>query len=371
MINATGIVVHTNLGRAPWSEAAATAAAAVTDSYCSLEMDLDSGLRGGRLDGLNRLLTHLTGAPAGLIVNNNAAAVLLALTALTKGGEVVVSRGELVEIGGSFRVPEIITAGGAHLVEVGATNRTRLADFAGAITDQTKAVLRVHRSNFKVVGFTHEPDRAELVNLAHDKGVYALEDLGSGCMEPFADEPSVASVVTAGTDVVMFSGDKLLGGPQAGFAVGTVEAISKMAAHPMYRALRVDKTTLAAAEATLALWARGDRPPVVRMIEMSVDELEARALRLKLQMEAAGVPCVCEPDQGFAGGGALPGKALDTWVVRVSCKSVNRVARALRLGDPSVVARVAGDMLVLDSRTVLDRQLDALVQRVAFTVSNG
>lgn len=368
VINATGIVLHTNLGRAPLSEGAATAAAEIARGYANLELDLASGRRGERLAGIEEPLRELTGAEAALAVNNGAAAVLLLLTALAAGRGVVVSRGELVEIGGSFRVPDIITAGGARLVEVGTTNRTRVADYAAAIGPDTAAILRVHPSNFRIQGFTESADRAELAALARARGVLLLEDLGSGALVPGLGEPTLAEVVAAGVDVACASGDKLMGGPQAGVVVGRAALVERMRRHPLYRALRLDRLVLAALEATLRETLAGELPPAVRMLRMPAEALRLRAEAWAACLSAAGVPAEVLPDEGFSGGGALPGEGLATFVVALAGGRVagdggaDAVARALRTGDPAVLARVSGGRVRLDPRTVLPGEDDVLLR---------
>jgi L-seryl-tRNA(Ser) seleniumtransferase len=364
VINATGIVIHTNLGRSAWAPRVRDAAFAAA-GYCNLEMDLASGERGGRLDGIEALLRHLTGAESALIVNNCAAAVLLALTALARGKEVVVSRGELVEIGGSFRVPDVISSGGARMVEVGTTNRTRESDYEAAITPDTAVLLKVHTSNFRVVGFTDAPSREALVQVGARHGVPVVEDLGSGSIEGRFDEPAIRTAVSSGLDLVLFSGDKLLGGPQAGFCVGKAEWIRTLRKHPLYRALRVDKVILAAAEQSLAMHAAGEALPTNRMIDAPIEVLTARAEQLRERLCARGVDCVVRPDVGFVGGGALPGRQLPTAVVAIEARRLKSVTHLLRTGEPSVVPRVADDLLILDVRTVEDDELDELADRVA------
>jgi L-seryl-tRNA(Ser) seleniumtransferase len=350
--NATGIVLHTNLGRAPWSPLAIEAVARTAGGYCNLEIDLESGDRGGRAAGALALLRHLTGAESALIVNNCAAAVLLALTALASGREVVTSRGELVEIGGSFRIPDVVTACGARLVEVGTTNRTRLSDFEGAVRPETAVLLRVHPSNFRVIGFTEAPSRPDLIALARSRGLGFVEDIGSGSLQGAWDEPSLREAVTDGADVVLFSGDKLLGGPQAGIAVGRADAINRMAKHPMYRALRVDKSILAAVEATLAVHARGEMTEVDRMLSMSPVELAERADRLQAALGAIGIASDRRQDRSFVGGGSLPGHSIPAEVVVLAVGGASALARELRRGTPSIVARVADDAVLLDPRTL-------------------
>lgn len=361
-INATGVVLHTNLGRAPMSARAAAAAAEAARGYLNLELDLETGRRGERATGLQGPLTRLTGAEAALAVNNNAAAVLLMLTALAAGREVVVSRGELVEIGGAFRVPDVVTAGGARLVEVGTTNRTRLRDYADAIGPATAAVLRVHPSNFRVVGFTEAPERRELAALARERGVLYLEDLGAGALVEGLGEPTVAEVLAGGADVVCFSGDKLLGGPQAGIAVGRAEPVARMRRHPLYRALRLDRLVLAALEATLLDYEAGSVPPAVAMLRMEPTAIRRRAEAWATRL--AGLPVHVERDEGRSGGGTLPEEALPTWVVALRVPDADAFAARLRAGEPPVVARIADGALRLDPRTVLEEEEDALIAAV-------
>ena len=361
VVNATGIVIHTNLGRAPMAEEAVAAAADVARGYANLEMTLDDGKRGGRLSGVVEHAIALCGADAAVAVNNNAAAVMMALTALAQGREVLVSRGELVEIGGSFRVPDIVSAGGAKLVEVGTTNRTRADDYAQAITDETALILRVHPSNFKQVGFTERPDRDALVALGQERGIPVVEDLGSGLLGPGlsiagqtgdpAAEDSVARAVAAGVDLVCFSCDKLLGGPQAGLVVGRAAAVDALRRHPVYRAVRLDKMTLAALETTLRMIREGraEEIPVRAMLARSPAECAEVARRIAADVAGAEV----EEDVGYSGGGALPGEALPTTVVVLRGGDPAARSAALRQGDPPIVVRVARDAVVVDPRTLL------------------
>jgi L-seryl-tRNA(Ser) seleniumtransferase len=361
VINATGIVIHTNLGRAPMAEEAVAAAADVARGYANLEMTLDDGRRGGRLSGMAEHAIALSGAEAALGVNNNAAAVMMALTALAHGREVLVSRGELVEIGGSFRVPDIVSAGGAKLVEVGTTNRTRVSDYAAAITERTALILRVHPSNFKQVGFTQRPERSELVELGAERGIQVVEDLGSGLMGPAlqvaghssdpAAEDSVARAVAAGVDLVCFSCDKLLGGPQAGVVVGRSGSVAALRDHPIYRAMRLDKMTLAALETTLRMIREGraDEIPVRAMLARTPAECGEIARRIAGAVEGAEV----EEDVSYSGGGALPGEALPTAVVVLRGGDLEARSAALRQLEPPIVVRVARDALVVDPRTLL------------------
>jgi L-seryl-tRNA(Ser) seleniumtransferase len=366
VINATGIVLHTNLGRAPLAPAAVAAVTDAARGYSNLEMLLDTGARGGRLEGVRDHLRALTGAEDALVVNNCAAAVLLALTALARDHEVVVSRGELVEIGGSFRVPDVVSAGGAQLVEVGTTNRTRAADFGAAVTDRTAVFLRVHPSNFRVEGFTERPDRAALVALARERGVLLVEDLGSGLVgAPPVDAPELAhealdAALAAGVDLVCCSGDKLLGGPQAGILAGRADVVARLRRHPLYRALRCDKLVLAALEATLAMYRAGqaDAVPARHMLGRDPSSLLRAANRLAARVPGARV----EPDETFSGGGALPAFSLPARVVTLSGGDPDAWARRLRQGTPPIVARVARDRLILDPRTLLPGDEDAVVE---------
>ncbi len=328
VINATGILLHTGLGRAPLAEKAVEAVAAVARGYCNLEFKLDEGDRGRRTSGIAQLLRELTGAEAATVVNNNAAATVLALRVVASNREVLVSRGQLIEIGGSFRLPEIFEVSGARLREVGTTNKTRLADYERAIGPATAAILRVHHSNFRIVGFTEEPPLAGLVQLAHDRGLAMIDDIGSGALAPeqppgVGDEPLVSAGIAAGADLVLFSGDKLLGGPQCGIMVGTAGVITKIEADPLMRALRVDKMALAALEATLGLIRDGANSagaiPLWRMLSTPVPQLEARArrladlLRLELGLNASVIPA-----ESFIGGGSVPVQPIPTMAVSVS-----------------------------------------------------
>lgn len=379
VINATGVVLHTNLGRAPLAPDAVQALLDVARGYSNTELDLESGQRGGRLDGIASLVAELTGAEAAIVVNNNAAAVLLALTALAAGREVVVSRGELVEIGGSFRVPDVIASGGARLVEVGTTNRTRAADYGRAITPETALLLRVHPSNFRMLGFVERPDRAELVALAHSRGLPVVDDLGSGALPPalntaaagfdWAEAEPVDQAIAAGVDLVCFSCDKLLGGPQAGVIAGRRELVDRLKKHPLYRALRVDKLVLAALEATLLLYREGrsDEIPARAMLNMSEAECQIRAERLAAQLPGA----VVEADLGYSGGGALPAQGIPSRVVALRVPDPAGLARRLRQLDPPVVARVARDALLLDPRTLLPGDEPLLVAALAKVLETG
>lgn len=360
VLNATGVVLHTNLGRAPLSPRAAAAVSQLAAGYTNLELDLRTGARGERLAGITPRLTQLFGAEAALAVNNCAAAVLLALSALAAGREVLVSRGELVEIGGSFRIPEVITACGGRLVEVGSTNRTRVEDYARAITPDTAVILRVHPSNFHMAGFVEAPDRDALIALARERGVLYVDDLGSGSRVPRGADPGIGGIVRAGADVVCFSGDKLFGGPQAGILLGRAEPIARMRRHPLYRALRLDRLVLAALEATLLDVATGAELPVDAMLNHTPDTLRERtqAVCNAIGGGARVVTCV-----GLPGGGSLPEARLDGLAVRLDGPA-DALARALRHGDVPVIARIEQDAVLLDLRTVLPDEDAVLVAAV-------
>lgn len=377
VINATGVVLHTNLGRAVLARAAREAVAEIAGHYSNLEMDLATGERGSRLEHVEGLLVRLTGAEAAMVVNNNAAAVLLALHTLARDKEVVVSRGHLVEIGGSFRVPEIMAASGARLVEVGTTNKTYLRDYEQAVGPHTALLLRVHTSNFRIVGFTHEVQAQELVDLGRRLGLPVMEDLGSGLLvdlgeRVFGAEPVVAASVAAGVDIVTFSGDKLLGGPQAGIIVGKAKYLTPMRRNPLARALRIDKLSLTALEATLRLYldpqvAKAE-VPALRALLLPQEELESRARRLcQLLASAARGRAEFSVRQGYseAGGGSLPGVALPTFLVEVRplTLTVEALATRLRQSEPPVIARRLEGALALDVRTLLEGD-EALLARI-------
>lgn len=372
VINATGVVLHTNLGRAPLARAAADRAAALASGYTNLEYDVERGARGRRDVHAERLLCRLTGAAAAAVVNNNAAATLVVLAALAAGREVIISRGELVEIGGGFRVPDVMAQSGALLREVGTTNRTRAADYAAAIGDRTALILRVHPSNFKIEGFTERPTLSELVALGRRFAIPVVEDLGSGHLgvagaEPPAldGEPVVSRSVAEGADAVMFSGDKLLGGPQAGIIAGTLETVSRVRAHPLMRALRVDKLTYAALEATLEEFAAGRAQrtvPVAMMLAMRSEDIGRRAQVLGEALASAGIQAVVVDGESAIGGGSAPGVALPTRLVRIRHPSLTTSAleAQLRRHDPPIIARIENDHVVLDLRTV-DPEDDSIV----------
>jgi len=370
VINATGVIIHTNLGRAPLSDAARQAMETVAAGYSNLEYDLAAGERGSRYLHAEQLLCRLTGAEAALVVNNNAGAVFLVLTALARGRSVIISRGQLVEIGGGFRIPDVLRQGGANLVEVGTTNRTHLSDFRDAIDPETALLLRVHTSNFKQIGFTAEVPLADMVALAHGVGLPVVDDLGSGTLLDTARyglsaEPTVQDSVAAGADLVTFSGDKLLGGPQAGLIVGRASLIAELRQHPLTRALRVDKGTLAALQATLLHYARGEAErevPVWRMIATPLEALAARAADLAAGLRAAGCPATVVQSTSTVGGGALPGETLSTWAVALTTPAPDALASALRRGEPPVVGRILDGQLLLDLRTV-PSGMDEVVQR--------
>ena len=368
VINASGVILHTNLGRAPLSRAAVDAIAKNAASYSNLELDLETGKRGERADLVSGLLTSLFRAESALAVNNNAAAVLLALTALCKGREVIVSRGQLVEIGGSFRMPDVMRLSGARMVEVGTTNRTRASDFEGAITDRTAAILRVHTSNYRVTGFTESASLADMAKVAQAAGVLLIDDLGSGASEPLADEPTVAESVAA-CDVVTFSGDKLLGGPQAGIVLGRAEPVKKMAKHPLARAVRIDKLTLAALEATLAqrLSGRVDEIPVERMLRTSVEQVRRRVAMWGVKLDERGVRNQLVDGESAVGGGSLPGHGLPTVLLALEGPA-SKIAAALRRGVPPVIARIENDRCCIDPRTVLKGEDEELLDAIEAAV---
>src|SRR5215211_272372 len=353
VINGTGVVVHTNLGRAPLSEYALDRVREIGRGYSNLEYDLDAGARGSRQDHLATALRDLTGAEAALVINNNAAAVLLALAALAEGREAIVSRGELVEIGDGFRIPDVLARSGASLREVGTTNRTRSADYERAIGPETALLLRVHQSNFRVVGFTEQPSLEELAAVARRHGLSLVDDLGSGVLVHLEGEPSARESLAAGADLVCFSGDKLLGGPQAGIVVGRADLVERLRRHPLQRALRADKLTLAALEGTLGLYLEPERAlrevPVLRMLNEPVETVRARAERL-----AAAVDGEVEETVGRVGGGALPLAELPS----VACAVQEELAARLREGHPPVVGVLRNGRLLLDCRTLNDAEAD-------------
>ena len=371
VVNATGVIIHTNLGRAPLSSVAVSRVAAIASSYSNLEYDLAAGSRGKRDVHASQLIAGLTGAEAAVVVNNNAAATLLVLAALAAGREVVVSRGEMVEIGGGFRVPDVMSQSGAILREVGTTNRTRASDYASAISDRTALILRVHPSNFRIEGFVERPSLPELAAIGRKLNVPVAEDQGSGYLgsesasPALRDEPSVPRSIEEGADVVMFSGDKLLGGPQAGIISGREALLARVRRHPLMRALRADKMTYAALEATLQEYAAGRAPqtiPVARMIAMSEREIEARARAIAARL--AGTQLSVSVMDGFStiGGGSAPGSRLPTKLLVLThpAWSAAQLEARLRQTRPPIVGRIENDRVLLDLRTVLPHQDDAI-----------
>ncbi len=368
VINATGVIIHTNLGRAPLSEDAIAAMAAVSRGYSNLEFDLEGGARGSRRVHLESVLQHLTGAEAAIAVNNNASALFLTLSALCRGREVIISRGQAVEIGGGFRIPDVLGQSGARLVEVGTTNRTYLHDYESAITPDTVAIMRVHASNFRIVGFTESPSIQDLARLAHEHGLMLLDDIGSGCLIDatafgLAPEPTVQESLTAGADLVLFSGDKLLGGPQAGVIVGRRQLVEQLGHHPLARAVRIDKASIAGLTATLLHYLRGEaleKIPVWRMIATPLPEIERRARRWA---RAIGAPATVVDGRSMIGGGSLPEESLPTKLLALPGEGayLNELARVLRSGDPPVVGRIERNTLLFDPRTVRPDEDRALV----------
>lgn len=381
VLNATGVIIHTNLGRSLLPREAAQAVREAALSYSNLEFDLETGARGSRYSHVEDLIRRLTGAESALVVNNNAAAVLLVLDSLCKGREVVVSRGELVEIGGSFRIPEVMTKSGCFLKEVGATNRTHLADYARAIGENTAALMKVHASNFRIIGFTKEVERERLAALAREKDLPLIEDLGSGMLFDFAAanlqhlafEPTAARVLAAGVDVVTFSGDKVLGGPQAGIIAGRARYIDTIKSNPLNRALRIDKLTLAALEATLRLYLdpayAQERIPTLRMICMTEQAMKKRAGKLArlLKKRLPGITVTLRPGASRTGGGAFPEYDLPTWLVRLQSPghAPDVLREALLRTDPPLVARLEDDALCLDARTLDDAEFSLAAEALA------
>jgi L-seryl-tRNA(Ser) seleniumtransferase len=360
LLNATGVLVHTNLGRAPLPGAALERVAEVGGGYSNLEYETAAGRRGSRQEHVAGILRRLTGAEAAIVVNNNAGAVLLALSALAEGREVLVSRGELIEIGDGFRIPDVLARSGARLVEVGTTNRTRAADYERALTAETAVLLRVHQSNFRLLGFTERPELRELAQLARRSGLTLVDDLGSGAFAVLGDEPRARDSLAAGADLVCFSGDKLLGGPQAGIVVGRAELVEHLRRHPLQRALRADKLTLAALEGTLQLYLDPERAareiPVLRMLREPKETVRARAQRL-----AKVVGGAVEETVARVGGGALPLAELESF----ACAVEEELAEPLRLGQPPVVGVVRDGRLLLDCRTLSDAEADEVAAAVA------
>jgi L-seryl-tRNA(Ser) seleniumtransferase len=373
VINATGVLIHTNLGRVPLGERQLRAVAGIAGGYSNLEYELGAGRRGSRYSHAHELLTAVTGAESALVVNNNAAAVLLVLSALCVGREVIISRGELIEIGGEFRLPDVMAASGARLVEVGTTNRTHIGDYERSIGEHTAAILKVHPSNFRVVGFTAQVSARDLARLARGRGVLMIHDLGSGLVDApdeewIRAEPLVSHTIDEGADLVTFSGDKLLGGPQAGVIVGRAALIRKLSAHPMMRALRVDKMTLAALEATLAAYIEGRAAelPLWRMANAPAEELRDRARRLAEVVSEGDVKAEAVTTEAVTGGGSLPATGVGSWGVAITHpeRSSDDLQKALRLGSTPVIGRIEDDRLLLDVRTVPPEQDATLAQLV-------
>jgi L-seryl-tRNA(Ser) seleniumtransferase len=383
VINATGVVLHTNLGRAPLSQVALAHIRETAGQYSNLEFEVEAGARGKRDVHVDRLFRRLLSEEAKetsvstIVVNNNAAAVLLALNTLAEGGEVIVSRGELVEIGGSFRIPDVMAKSGATLREVGTTNRTRVADYEKAITERTRLLLRVHRSNFEITGFTEQASTGDLVALARRRGVPLMEDLGSGALVDLrsfgiSGEPSVLDSLRAGVDIVTYSGDKLLGGPQAGLISGRADLVAQMRANSLFRALRVDKLTYAALEATLLAYVKRDHDaiPTLRMMRLTKEEIGRRAESLAKQVQSFKLKAEVTDGESVIGGGAAPSSVLPTRLLALSCEglSADELATRLRTSDPPVIARVDEGRVLLDLRTVFAEQdalIVAVLQRIA------
>jgi len=375
VINATGVILHTNLGRSPLSDEAIAAMESVARSYSNIEFELETGDRGSRHSHLESLLCRLTGAEAAIAVNNNAGAVLLGLAALASNREVIISRGQLVEIGGGFRVPDVMAESSARLVEVGTTNRTYLTDYATAITADTAALLRVHTSNFRIIGFAESPSLGDLASLAHERRLLLLDDLGSGSLLDttqfgLGKEPTVQESLAAGADLVFFSGDKLLGGPQAGIIAGRRDLVDEPKRHPLARALRLDKMTIAALTATLTHYVKDEalqKIPVWRMISLPIAAIERRAARWA---KALGPTASIVDGRSMIGGGSLPEESLPTKLLALGAPvDVVAVARRLRLSDPPVIARIERDLLLLDPRTVDPRQDRLLIAALQAALS--
>ena len=365
VINATGVILHTNLGRAPMSDATIRAMDVVSRSYSNLEFDLESGKRGSRLIHAESLLKKLTGAEAALVVNNCASAVLLTLSALASKKNVVIARSQLVEIGGGFRVPDVMKQSGAKLVEIGTTNKVRVADYVSAFEEPTALIMRAHRSNFKIVGFTEEPDFKDIVDAAHKAGVPVVDDLGSGALYDttkfgLSHEPTVQESMQAGADVILFSGDKLLGGPQAGIIIGKKELLDRIKKHPLSRAVRADKSCLAGISATLTHYLKDEAEreiPILRMMSLTLKQVQGRA---EAWRDALGQGAVVE-GQSTVGGGSLPDESIPTFLLELQVRSVEKFLRALRRNNPPIIARTESDKVLLDPRTVLPEQEGALL----------
>lgn len=365
VINATGVILHTNLGRAPLSNATIKAMNDVASNYSNLEYDLSKGKRGSRLIHAESVLQKLTGAEAALVVNNNASALLLVLSALANRKRVVIARSQLVEIGGGFRIPDVMRQSGAKLIEVGATNKVRVSDYKEALEDKTGLVMRAHRSNFKIVGFTEEPELKEIVVVAHEANVIVVDDLGSGALIDtakygLAHEPTVQESLAAGADLVCFSGDKLLGGPQAGIILGKKELIDKIKKHPLARAVRADKVCLAGVTATLTHYLTDEverEIPIVRMMSLTPEQVKVRA---EAWRDALGQGEVVE-SESTVGGGSLPEESMSTFVLALDVRSPDKFLKKLRDANPPVIARTENDKILLDPRTVFEGQEESLI----------
>lgn len=365
VINATGVILHTNLGRAPMSDAAIHAMDVVSRGYSNLEFDLETGKRGSRLIHAESLLQKLTGAEAALVVNNCASAVLLTLSALANKKRVVIARSQLVEIGGGFRVPDVMRQSGAKLVEIGTTNKVRVADYTSALEEPTALIMRAHRSNFKIVGFTEEPELKDIVTAAHQMNVPVVDDLGSGALYDtakygFTHEPTVQESMQADADVILFSGDKLLGGPQAGIIIGKKALLDKIKKHPLARAVRADKACLAGLSATLTHYLKDEAErevPIVRMMSLTLKQVKGRA---EAWRDELGQGKVVE-GQSTVGGGSLPDESTPTYLLELQVRSAEKFLRALRRNNPPIIARIENDKILLDPRTVLPEQEGALL----------
>lgn len=371
VINASGTILHTGLGRARLAKSVASAVFRTASSHISLEIDLETGARGDRQTALRQLLKRLTGAEDALVVNNNAAAVFLTLNTLARGKSVLLSRGQSVEIGGSFRMPEVIQNAGTRLIDVGCTNKTRLSDYENACAEDTVAILRCHPSNFRLIGFVEEPSPKELAECAHKLGLLLIDDVGSGCLVdtrrfglPY--EPTINDSLSAGADIVTASGDKLLGGPQAGIILGKRELISRIAKNPLARAVRIDKLTATALEATLRLYEEGREGeiPTWHYISKPLSKVRSQARRVLNHLTREGLPATLEQGTCEVGGGSLPGVALPSWRVGLRAKPPEALARALRTGNPPVIPYIERDTLWLDMRTVEDHEIPTLIQAV-------
>jgi L-seryl-tRNA(Ser) seleniumtransferase len=365
VINATGVILHTNLGRAPLSAATIRAMDVVSRGYSNLEYDLEKGARGSRLVHAESILQKLTGAESALVVNNNASAVLLVLSALANKKNVIISRSQLVEIGGGFRIPDVMKQSGAKLVEVGTTNKVRLSDYKSALENSTALVMRAHPSNFKIIGFTEEPELKDIVEIAHEKNVIVVDDLGSGALLDtakfgLAHEPTVQESLSAGVDLVCFSGDKLLGGPQAGIIVGKKELIDKIKKHPLARAVRADKVCLAGITATLLHYLKDDAEreiPIWKMMSLTLKQVKGRAEAWKIELGQGNVV----EGESTVGGGSLPGESFKTYLLSLEVKSPDKFLKKLRKQNPPIIARTENEKVLLDPRTVLPEQEGALL----------